>query len=667
MKINKIVLSNIGAYHGHYELDLAITHPKKNLILFGGKNGAGKTTLLESVRIALFGPYMFGLRTESEQYNKKITSLLNKTALAQGEKTFRIILEIDKVENYNRTTYSIKRSWNTEGSKLKESLEVINDGKYLNEREIEIFQTKLREETPPQLFELCLFDGEEIGRIISDNKLPNYLRNSARVLFNLDLFENLENDLSHYMKQTTVDGTENELRHHLEALETIHQTLLDEQNTAQTQIQLLINETNINSEMVEHYKKEFEVHGGLIKEERDSLITRISTIEHQRKTNIENVRSFITGLLPIFLVRDLLFKVKDQMGNEQENESFAYLKQNLTSDKLDKLIETLSKNGINIPGDNTFDELLLNGLLAAIQPADSSLIHRASFNQRSEIETIIKQLVNLDTNEYLTLFNQNQELLKESQMLRKKVDENDKNHDFKDMIDTIHNLNQQIEKSKLEIERLGEVLNEIDLKIEQNDIELGKVKSKILDSTKSENTLTISLKITEISKKFRSLQLRKKLQQVEIEATYMANQLFRKEEFLQQIKINPETFDVVLLSPSGEEIDQFNISAGEKELLLLSIFWAMFKTSGHRLPFIFDTLLGRLDQTHKKRLLTQLIPRCGEQVLILSTDSEIDFDHFSLIQTILSKSYTLDYDKEERRTILYTDQYFDLTGLELKA
>ena len=64
MKINYITLENIGLYINRNEFNFS-TDESKNIILIGGKNGAGKTTLLNSIKIALFGCYALGLKTES--------------------------------------------------------------------------------------------------------------------------------------------------------------------------------------------------------------------------------------------------------------------------------------------------------------------------------------------------------------------------------------------------------------------------------------------------------------------------------------------------------------------------------------------------------------------------------------------------------------------------
>ncbi|WP_280771815.1 DNA sulfur modification protein DndD [Salipaludibacillus daqingensis] len=666
MRLNKVILSNIGAYHGHYEIDLSIDSPKRKLILFGGKNGAGKTTLLDSIRLALFGPYTYGFRTENEQYFNKIKPMLNKTAVNTNENLYRIILEFDRVEDYQRNSYTIKRSWRIDKNKIKETFEVLKDGMHLNERESEIFQSRLREETPPQLYELCLFDGEEISRIITDQKLSDYIRNSARVLFSLDLFENLEQDINQYMKQTSAEGKKSEHENELEQFEKDLTIKQNEYNNLHNERSSLYDSIEMKQNEVDHLKKEFEIHGGLVKDERDQLLKKINEIEYRRKINSESIRSFITGLLPIYLVRNLLTDVQQQMISEKEIESYDFVSKSVDTNQLTNLASKLKASGLSaeINNEKSLEQLLLDEFLTAIKPDDSSFIHRASFNQRTEIETILNELKKLDKHKYIDLYSENQSLLSKLKKLKNQVEDNDKNQDFKELFDKMQELNQQIEQSNVKVDKIDQQLINLNEVITKLNTDHERIKTKLIESTKSETTLSLSLKISEVSKKFRSLQLKKKLQQVEFEATDMINQLFSKENFIHQVKIDSETFEITLLSSQQEEIDQHKISAGEKELLLLSVIWAMFKTSGSRMPFIFDTLLGRLDKTHRERLLTKLIPNFGEQIIILSTDSEIDKEHFELIEPILSKTYTLNFDEENQKVQIQKGKYFDLSETE---
>lgn len=146
----------------------------------------------------------------------------------------------------------------------------------------------------------------------------------------------------------------------------------------------------------------------------------------------------------------------------------------------------------------------------------------------------------------------------------------------------------------------------------------------VQQSNKTRNTFLIAQSIMKLSTEFQMLQHQKKLQQVQIEATKMLNKLMRKHQYISSLRIDSSTFEVTLYDNNRDHVAKETLSAGEKEILLLSLIWAMFKCSGRRVPFIFDTLLGRLDQTHKHNILVDFIPACGEQVLILSTNSEVD-------------------------------------------
>lgn len=665
MKLNKLTLTNIGAYRGHYVFDLSSPNPTKNVILFGGKNGAGKTTLLDSIRITLFGPLIFGLKTESDVYIKKISSLLNRTAVAKKENFFQIILEFEQVEDLERVNYKFIRRWNIENKKPKETFFVQKNEQFLKEQEINILLNKMREEYPPQLFDLCLFDGEEIARIINDDLLSDYFKNTARVLFNLDLFENLEYDLNQYLKQSSEMLNKSEDENQIELLKEKLEIQHEKKSILIESIDQLTQTIQNKQNDLSGHKKDFEQNGGLIKKERDELIQKINQLENQRKNNIEQIKLFISELLPFFIAKDLLSEVMIQVDLEKGNETYEHLCNSLKPNQLLQIIQLLESYGLETNNKEELTQQLLTGFLKAIKPNEETLIHRASFSQRNELENISRKVNAFDPSSILNKYEENQKLQNEIYAYKKQIEQNDASHDFKELLKNIEVLSKEIESTKLQLNNRHFELEEIDKQINITQKELERVTNKVLNSNKTESTFVLSTKIIEISKKFRSLQMKKKIQQVEFETTRMIKQLFRKDDFVHQIKINPDTFALSLYSSGKETIDQHGLSAGEKEILLLCIIWAMVKTSRRRLPFIFDTLLGRLDQTHKKSIITKFIPQCGDQVVILSTDSEIDLEYFHLIKPILSHCYTIDFDKNEKRVCVDKDQYFDFYIKEL--
>ena len=129
------------------------------------------------------------------------------------------------------------------------------------------------------------------------------------------------------------------------------------------------------------------------------------------------------------------------------------------------------------------------------------------------------------------------------------------------------------------------------------------------------------------------------------------NRLLRKDDLLHNIEINPHTFEVKLHDKSGYTIPREDLSTGEKQILAISILWGLAKTSARPLPVIIDTPLARLDSAHRINLVEGYFPHAAHQVILLSTDTEVDKQLFTMLQPHISHCYHLIYDKGEQRTI----------------
>lgn len=98
--------------------------------------------------------------------------------------------------------------------------------------------------------------------------------------------------------------------------------------------------------------------------------------------------------------------------------------------------------------------------------------------------------------------------------------------------------------------------------------------------------------------------------------------------------MDPETLDLQYLNADGEEIAKKRLSAGEKQLMVISLLWALAICSKKKLPVIIDTPLSRLDSSHRQALIKTYFPKASDQTIILSTDSEIDENYYTMIRVI---------------------------------
>lgn len=663
MRFQKINLRNIGAYYGKDNLINLSTTSESNVVLIGGKNGAGKTTLLESIRVALFGCLTYGFMTENDAYYTKIGTLFNRKAKEENESQYQIILNYESVENFLPSNYELNRYWVVKGTKIKEYFVVHKDGRLLNDRDTDNFQNRLREEIPPRLFELCLFDGEDISRIISDGRISEYLNDAAKVLFNLDLFTNLDKDLQTFKNTLNInegDPSENSTKTNLEfTLSSLRLKLSD----VSEQINEIHQDIQRTKEELSIRKRDFEMHGGLQKDTRDKIVLEISRLESIRKQNIEHIRSFITDLLPLYMVRDLVSKTNIQMNEEQSIESYTYIKSKLDLETLQRKVNNLSYK-FQIDSDKDYSNELYTEIMDIFKPINEQTLHRASFAQKTEINYLNHSLDKININTFINMYEENTILLERIQQLKQQLDTNDNSSEFKMLIDAIEVLTQQIEQKKQLIDHKQQEELNLSEEIKQTVIALENETTKWLNSRKTITSFALAEKILKVSERFQSMQLRKKLDQVQNEAIKMVQRLFRKKDYITRIYISHDSFDLSLYH-NHELLVNERLSAGEKEMLMLSIIWAMFKCTGWKLPLVFDTLLGRLDQDHKRELINYFIPNCGDQVIILATDSEVTVSQFKDLQQHLSMYYTLEFNTAKNKIDINKDHYFDIYDLEL--
>lgn len=668
MKLNRLRLKNFGIFYGDYDFNLAPKDNKQKVILFGGKNGSGKTTILDALRLALYGPLAYGFKVDSPAYLDKVQSKLNTFAVKAKETKYQIILDIEMVENFEKRFYTIRRYWEKHGSGYKESLDVQCDGKALTGQALDIFQTKLREETPPHLLELFLFDGEKISQIVTENSLAAYLKESSRVLFNLDLFESLEQDLTNYLKSEGIyDNLNKEEQQYFAAKDELS-AKKSQRIEILNQLDLLLQNTQEKEASLTQLEKLFDTHGGLQKEQRDSLFLKMKEIETERTLMIEKTREIITTFLPFLLVKNNLKVISQTMEAETRESAAKEIWSIIDVPFFQSLVAPLMASG-DLQSSGSSDDIAAKMLESFSEkfklPDDISFIHHASYEQRAQIESILQRLDTFNSDDIGDNYFKNAVMLKEVQALKKQIDTNDSTSELKDILKDIHTLSLELDRMGLEKEHLESSITILDEELLSKERELELFSNKFMQSKKAKSIVHISDQVISISKAFRDLQTRKKLQQVEIESAKMLNFLFRKEMFVVKLWIHPETFEIRLFDSNGEEISKEVLSAGEKQLLLLSIIWAMSTCSNRRLPFVFDTLLGRLDQSHKKSIIEKFIPKCGEQVVILSTDSEIDKSHFKLIQDSVSQVYTIEYNREEN-DVHISENYFGQTLVEVR-
>jgi DNA sulfur modification protein DndD len=127
--------------------------------------------------------------------------------------------------------------------------------------------------------------------------------------------------------------------------------------------------------------------------------------------------------------------------------------------------------------------------------------------------------------------------------------------------------------------------------------------------------------------------------------------LVRKQTLVERILIDPATFAVTLYDGAGHALPRQRLSEGEKQIFAISMLWGLARASARPLPAVIDTPMARLDAAHRQHLVERYFPNASHQVVILSTDTEVDRHSYEILRPAIARAYHLRYDDEATMTV----------------
>jgi len=151
--------------------------------------------------------------------------------------------------------------------------------------------------------------------------------------------------------------------------------------------------------------------------------------------------------------------------------------------------------------------------------------------------------------------------------------------------------------------------------------------------------------------KYLELATKRKIDALSRAITQSFKFLLHKQSLVQRVEIDPINFTIKIYDINGDNLEKNQLSEGEKQLFAVSILWGLAQSSNRSLPLIIDTPMARLDVNHRDNLVERYFPHASHQVIILSTDTEIDKKYFNKLSPFITKSYHLEYFENDKSTI----------------
>lgn len=650
MIIKKLVLDNVGLYGESTSFSLMPNRNRdQSIILIGGKNGAGKTTFLESVRLALYGKRALGLVTSQKEYEKYLANRINRN---NKKLSASIELTFIYTEANQPTEYTIQRSWDINNHILTEKLNLTKNGEQVTSVPQEEWSNFLLELVPIGVSQLFFFDGERIQDMAEDNN--SALSEAVKTLLGIDLIEKLKFDLNTHLNQSKLSKKkiidQESINKTISKLKKDREFLLHEVKSLNFQKEGLLND-------LEQKKQRFISEGGNVALKYDQLKAKLSTINKEITACKQELVSLANGLLPFLMAPKLIkkFKLELKQSIEQSQKTYSpeFMLEQLNlfkSSSLPKQAEWDQSHWLDL--ENFFSNELNN----------SNNTINSVFSELDDPISTLSNLNLLDTETKISALK-----------LSKKLNELNFSKEATEFsisrAESVGDKNSYLDELLLQERKLGE----INALLAQKDNELSKVENELsstklkLERTVSENASiaqqsikdSLAAKSIKVLIDFQSKLFAKKILEVKKNFIDIFNSLLRKNSYITDIEIDPKTFSTKLINEKGTEISKQSLSAGEKQIYAIAILWALAKTSGRNLPMIIDTPLGRLDREHRDNLMKFYFPHVSHQVIILSTDTEIDEQYVHQLKDNISEVYLLDYNESKGFTEVKT-QYFEL-------
>lgn len=652
MILDSLALKNFGIYGGRQEAALTPTDDTKPIILFGGMNGGGKTTFLDAIQLALYGPKARCSGRGKLGYRDYLREMIHRGAdPADGAALeLRFRRTVDGEMHYYRLT----RLWRQTAKGIEEIVEVTRDAEFdplLSEHWDEYIESYI----PSGIAHLFFFDAEQIKDLAEGEHAAEILGTAIHTLLGLDLVDRLDTDLIALARRKraaaqTTEETE-KARHAQEELDRI-QNLLDQ---AMQEQGTLGNEAGRIAKDLASCEEKFRQEGGELYLLRADFDAERAHLQKQIESEEAALRELAAGPAPLLLVAGLLDDTEKQARREAEALKSTVLVAAL-EDRDTEVLKQLKRN--KVPA----QQLDLIGRLLQTDRADraGAVAEPILLNGGDHLATELRHLRGTVLPEQKAAIEQKLEAVGSLQERLTRCDLELARVPTEDAIATVQRelarlrRKHQEKQAELAVHEdksrvLARQLEDAQRKFER---ELGVEVDSQVDREHDTRVISHSVRVRETLAKFRVAVIRKHAERLERLVLESFTHLLRKRSLVTGLKIDPATFRIELTGGDGKPLPFDRLSAGERQLLATALLWGLAKASGRPLPTIIDTPLGRLDSSHRLHLLERYFPVASHQVILLSTDEEVDEASLARLKPHIGRSYTLAFDEANCTTTI---------------
>ena len=687
MILTGVVLTDYGVYRGRNEIDLSCTADRP-VVLIGGLNGAGKTTLFEAVRLCLYGAggaptgagALGGAGRRSggggggkggrEAYEEMLSRRVHRNGRGEaGGGRTSVSVAFRFFHAGREEEYSVTRSWRAapagEGG-VDERLEVGRRGPGgggfapLDDVERPHWQEFIEGIIPRGIMQLFFFDGEKVARMAGGEEggdggggaSGEAIRESFGALLGLEQVEQLRADLEVNLARNLTGGGA-ALRGEFER--TKAEKAESGRSTEQLRERLAQKMTEIDAVHAQTEAVEAKISGlgGGFAARREEARAGLAAARAEHEAACQRLRDMCAGALPFSLVPARLVRLREGILEDQEAQRRRAGREMLRAglgraasmldagrfrtgagldaggaERAARLVESVAGEVLDGGEEDAAEPPMglsqsqAAGLLRTIDEANSPSTIEGLAEHAGAAASSAERIAGL-----------------ESSLARAPRD------------DEIGPLVSEAGRLREKKGRLGEEAAHIEQQIASGvalrhhlDSKLRDIVSRIYKSEGSERGVELTRRVQGVLEEYADRLRARKVRVLERHLLDSAHALLHKRGLIGGVAVDPSTFAVSLTRPGGADLPRGDLSEGEKQMLATALLWALARTSGRALPFMIDTPLARLDRSHRDSIVERFLPAASHQVIVLSTDEEVNERRLARLAPHLGRTYIVECD-----------------------
>lgn len=624
---------------------------KKNIVLIGGLNGRGKTSFIQAINICLFGSLKFG---NAQEYGEFLSKSVNNKYLSEGGKEGSIELAFT---DEDQSIYAINVTFHAKKTEESRRMFVL-DNEFRIKDEIQLSYEEIldfiNQRIPVDVSHFFIFDAEKIRDLLGDQNKEE-TKNAIQKVVQLELYKHLltdiykiQSDLNQSTRRLKGDRNVSDLTKKLEEIMNELVRVDDELQIIDQNLETLKSdeiELNINRRKL--YAKNLQ--------SKEELVKKIGRKEERLRELEKCLQNLKSEELQKIILQQQILELKNRLKEEKQYQD-AKLLEHAKFAPYETFINRLLDTTIHPPISDKQKKQLKN-----IGKEIWADINKIRFETISKEIDLLHDSLSPEEYQFLMTYPVIQsstikEDVNEKQKLEREIQQHQRNlEQAPEAVDTSE-LDREIAEINQKKGRLSE--RKRTLTIQKNRLidERMAINKKIGEFKKDEEQLeAVSAQLNLVNRLYEGVgefidevtELKAKHLKGEIEG--ILDKLFGKADF-QQIEFDPERFQLKIYDQFNQLVELDSRSEGEKQIIALAMIWALTKVSGSKFPFVIDTPVARLDSVHRSNLVDYYFTKLSDQVIVLSTDTEITEDFYQLLKPFICKKYTLEYDNREKLT-----------------